>query len=303
MSLDADQIVDRRRLKRSLTLWRVVAVLALVGAVAAAVGRFGGLVERDYVARLNVENLILDDPLRAEALTRVARDSRASALMVRIHSPGGTVVGGESLYSSLRAVAEKKPVVAVLGEVATSAAYMTALGADHIIARPGSLTGSIGVILQTADVTGLLDKLGIKPEIIKSGPLKAQPNPLEPFTPAAREATREVVLDLFEMFMDMVAERRNLPAEKVQGLADGRIFSGRQALANGLIDQLGGEAEARQWLAETHGVAASLDTKDVEIQTERPYWKEMIDRFVGKTLFSETLKLDGLISLWHPNLW
>ena len=91
-------------------------------------------------------------------------------MIVRINSPGGTVVGGETLYNRLRQVAEKKPTVAVLGELATSAAYMTAIGSDHIVAHDGTLTGSIGVILQTADLTGLLDKLGIKPETVKSSP-------------------------------------------------------------------------------------------------------------------------------------
>ena len=295
-------MVDRRRLKRNLVIWQVVAVLAVAGLVLAAFGRFEGLTEEDYVARLDVENIIFDDPERAEVLARIADDASAAALLVRIDSPGGTVVGGESLYRSLRAVAEKKPVVAVLGEVATSAAYMTALGADHIVAQRGSLTGSIGVILQTADITGLLEKLGVKPEIIKSRPLKAQPNPLEPFTAEAREAARSVVLDLFELFVEMVAERRNMAPEKALVLADGRIFSGRQALAHGLVDQLGGETEARRWLAETHGVDAGLEARDVEIGEEDAYWRELLDRALGKALFSERLKLDGLVSLWHPGL-
>ena len=213
------------------------------------------------------------------------------------------MVGGEALYAGLRAVAGKKPVVAVMGGTATSAAYMTALGADHILARAGSVTGSIGVILQTADITGLLEKLGVKPVIIKSRPLKAQPNPLEPLTPEGREAAKVVVLDLFELFVDMVEERRNLPRDKVLALADGRIFTGRQAVANGLVDALGGEADARRWLAETHAIATSLPVKDVEIEHEGALWRDLIGGLLGKVLFSERLRLDGPISLWHPSLW
>ncbi len=301
MSLDVDQAVDRRRLKRRLTMWRIAAVVAVVAAVVAAVGRFG--VGGNHVARLVVGGIILDDPWRDDALAGIAEDDNAKALIVRIDSPGGTMVGGEALYAGLRAVAGKKPVVAVMGGTATSAAYMTALGADHILARAGSVTGSIGVIIQTADITGLLDKLGVKAETIKSRPLKAQPNPLELLTPEAREAAKFVVLDLFELFVDMVEERRNLPRDKVLALADGRVFTGRQAVANGLVDGLGGESDARLWLAQTHAIAASLPIKDVKIEHEGALWRDFIGGLAGKVLFSERLRLDGPISLWHPSLW
>lgn len=300
MALDADHILERRRYKRRLAFWRVAAVVALVAAVAAAVGRFHD--RGDYVSRLDVDGLILDDRDRDRALAELARDEDARALIIRIDSPGGTVVGGEALYRNLRAVAEKKPVVAVMGGTATSAGYMTALGADHIIASPGTLTGSIGILLQTADVTGLLEKLGIKAETIKSSPLKAQPNPLEPFTPEAREAVLSVVLDLYDMFVDMVSERRSIPREKVLGLADGRVFTGRQALSNGLIDALGSESEARDWLAETHKILRSLPVKDLKIVHEGEPWRDLLGSVVGKALLSERLRLDGLISLWQPVL-
>ena len=300
MALDADHILERRRYKRRLAFWRVAAVVALVAAVAATVGRIEG--GGDYVSRLDVDGLIFDDRDRARALAELTRDDGALALIVRIDSPGGTVVGGEALYRNLRAVAEKKPVVAVMGGTATSAGYMAAIGADHIVASPGSLTGSIGVLLQTADITGLLEKLGIKAETVKSGPLKAQPNPLEPFTPEAREAIRSVVLDLYSMFVDMVSERRSMPREKVLGLADGRVFTGRQALSNGLIDALGSESEARDWLAETHKIPRTLPIKDLKIVHEGEPWRDLIGSVLGITLLSERLRLDGLISLWQPDL-
>ncbi len=300
--MDADHAVDRRRLKRRLIVWQVTAIVAVVGFVVAAFGGFTDITRGDYVARVFVDNLILDDPERDKSLARIADDPHVKALVVRIDSPGGTVVGGETLYESLRAIAEKKPVVAVMGEVATSAAYMTALGADRIFARPGSLTGSIGVILQTADLTGLLERIGIKPESVKSRPLKAQPNPFETFTPEAREVARQVVLDLFDLFVDMVADRRVMSRDAVLVLADGRIFSGRQALANGLVDALGGETAARRWLAEERGIDANLQARDVETDEDGPVWRRMLEGTIGKTLLSERLNLDGLVSLWHPDL-
>jgi len=300
MSLDADRLIDRRRLKRRLTFWRLAALVAVVAFVAAAAGRFVEDLSGGYVARLAVEGIIVDDAARTAVLKSVARDRRAKALIVYIDSPGGSVVGGEALFRDLRSVAEAKPVVAVMGDLATSAGYMAALGADRVVARAGSVTGSIGVIMQSADVTGLLDKLGIKPEIVKSAPLKAQPNPLEPFGPEAREATRAVVRDVFELFVDLVAERRGMARERVLDLADGRVFTGRQAVANGLIDGLGGEAEARQWLTEVHGVDEGLPARAVEIPRDDRWWRWLIESVVGKTVFSERLRLDGLVSVWHP---
>ncbi|MGE4562865.1 MAG: signal peptide peptidase SppA [Rhodospirillales bacterium] len=301
--MQGDAYLDRRRLKRRLTFWRIFGLVAAAAAVIAAAGRFDIGRHRDHVARLAIEGLILDDQVRREALKELSEDERAKALIVAIDSPGGTFFGGQALYQELRDIAGKKPVVAVLGGVATSAAYMTALGSDHIIARSGSLTGSIGVILQTVDVTGLLEKLGIKPETIKSGPMKAQPNPLEPFTPEARRATEAVIEDLYDMFIGIVAKRRKMTREQVLNLADGRVFSGRQAKERGLVDALGAEPEARQWLAKTHEIDAALPVIEMVIEHEDEPWRDMIQGLIGKALFSERLRLDGGISLWHPDLY
>lgn len=302
MSLDTDQIIDRRRLKRRLTLWRIAAVVAVIGIAVLAVGRDEQLVGRDYIARLAVEGVIFDNPDRHELLRTLALDGSVKALIVRINSPGGTVVGGEALYHSLRKFSEKKPVVAGMGETATSAAYMVALSADRIFAHAGSVTGSIGVLMQTADITRLLEKIGIKPESIKSGVLKAQPNPLEPFTDTARAAVREVVLDLHQMFVDMVENRRDMTAQQARDLADGRVYTGRQALQNGLLDALGGQTEAREWLAKVRKIDPNLPVRDVGVDRLSDSWRVLFGELIGKILFSERLRLDGPISVWHPEL-
>lgn len=302
MVLATDYLIDRRRLKRRLTLWQLIAAAAVLGIALVAYGRFDGLVARSHVARLTVTGIIADDAERDQALEALKEDSSVKALVVRIDSPGGTVVGGESLYRRLYEIGERIPVVAVMGEVATSAAYMTALAGERIVAREGTLTGSIGVIMQTADVTELLANLGIQPESIKSGPLKAQPNPLEPFTPAAREATEAVVADIFQMFVGMVEERRKMSREAVTTLADGRVYTGRQALANGLIDAIGGESEARQWLQDNKKISASLPVRDVAAADTAEQVSRWLRGTAGKTLFPETLNLDGLVSVWHPRI-
>jgi protease-4 len=305
MPIDPDFLVDRRRLRRQITVWRTLAVIALVGVVAAGIGRAQLFGER-HVARLSVSGIITDDPDRTRTIVAAAKDDDIKAVIVRIDSPGGTVVGGETLYRELRELAQKKPVVAVLGELAASGGYMTALAADQIYAREGTITGSIGVIMQTMDVTGLLEKIGVRTEALKSGPLKAVPSPLEPLTDRGREVTRQLVDDMYGMFVDMVAERRKLDRAKALELADGRVYTGRQAKALGLIDAIGGEDEALGWLADTKGISRSLPVRELRIQREDDGWAawmgESLARLTGKTYLSERLKLDGLVAVWHPDL-
>ena len=302
MALESDLILDRSRLKRRLTFWRVTAVLAAALLIIFTIGRFSGYGGKDHIAALDIQNIIVDDAERNEVLAEIAEDDQVKAVLVRINSPGGTVVGGESLFISLRRIAEKKPVVAVMGELATSAGYMAAVAADYIIGRQSTITGSIGVIMQTTDITGLLGKIGIKPEAIKSAPLKAQPNPLEPMSSAARQAAQDVISDMYDMFVTMVSERRNMDKATAKRLADGRVYTGRQAVKNGLIDALGGEKEALAWLNKNKGITESIPVKALKIRQADGILQRIGDELFGKTLFSKRLTLDGVISLWHPDV-
>jgi protease-4 len=304
MTFNSDWLLDRIRLKRRLRIWQGIGVLALCAVVLAVAARFGGLsAHGDHIARLWVEGVISDDAARDELIHELKHDDNVKAVIVRINSPGGTVVGGEALYKNLRALAVEKPVVAVMGEVAASAAYMTALAADHIVAREGTITGSIGVLMQTANIKELLKKIGIKPVVIKSSPLKATPNPMEDLTPEAEKVTQDVILDMYQMFLSMVVERRNLPVDQARALSDGRIFTGRQAKTVGLIDDTGSEASALRWLYEEKNLAKDLEVFDV-FYGEESIWQEAQSRIIGgffnKTLISEGLSLDGLVSVWHP---
>ena len=251
--------------------------------------------------RFHVAGLIVEDAERDAALRALAGQDHVRALVVHIDSPGGTVVGGEDLYNALREVGTKKPVVAVMGTLATSAAYMTAVASDRVFAREGTITGSIGVILQTANIVGLLDKIGIEPQTIKSGPLKAIPSPVEPLTDEGRAVTRSLVLDMYDFFVDLVAERRNLPRDALLPLADGRIYTGRQAVKNGLIDAIGDERSALAWLTESREIPAGLPVQTLTVRHDTDAFAELFEGIAGKSLFSNALLLDGLISVWQPS--
>lgn len=302
MAYDSDVLVDRRRMKRSLVFWRSLAIAALIAFVVAAVGRFAGFAGGDYVARLSVAGVIVNDPARLQLINRLANDGNAKALILRIDSPGGTVVGGEALYKALRDAAEKKPVVAVMDQVGTSAAYMIALATDRIFVHEGTITGSIGVILQTTEITGLLEKIGVSSKAIKSGPLKAVPSPFEPLTPEGRKATQVLVDDIFAMFVDMVVKRRRLSPDKAREVTDGRVFTGRMAVKNGLVDEIGGERQARKWLNTEKRISLRLPVREVRVRREVEDLFDDLRGLAQKTVFSERLTLDGVVSVWHPGL-
>ena len=149
-----------------------------------------------------------------------------------------------------------------MGGVAASAGYMIAVAGDRIFAREATLTGSIGVLLETGEVSGLLGKLGISAEAIVSGPLKDQPSFTRPLSPEGRQVLQGLVMDMYDQFVGMVATGRHMDAARVRTLADGRAYTGRQALNLGLVDAIGGEHDARDWLAKNKGVSADLPVED-----------------------------------------
>lgn len=308
MSLENDLLVDRRRLKRRLSFWRGAAVLLAVAALFALFGLGadgppgGALFGAGQVARLPVRGFIADDRRLIEAVDRAAKDVSVRAMLVAIDSPGGSVAGGEGLHAAISRFREAgKPVVAVMGGTAASAGYMVALPAERVLAREATLTGSIGVLLQSFDASDLLDRLGVRPEILASGALKDQPSPFRPLSEAGRAALMRVVADLHEQFMAMVAAGRRLPPERVREVADGRVFTGRQALALGLVDAIGGEREARMWLAGEKGVSEDLPLREIDVRsTSERAFSLALGGFL-KTLVSEWLAVDAPRALWQPS--
>jgi protease-4 len=303
MSLETDLLLDRRRLKRRLFVWRSVAVLAVLAAVLVVLrGQHVGL-GRSHLARLAVSGIITDDRKLNETVTKLADDDSVKALIVAINSPGGSVAGGEALHDAIAHVAGKKPVVAVMGGTAASAGYMVAVPAARIFAREATLTGSIGVLLETGEVSGLLKSIGVNAEAITSGPMKDQPSFTKPLSPEGREVLQGLVLDMYDQFVGMVASGRHMDPARVRELADGRAYTGRQALKLGLVDAIGGEQDARLWLADQKGIAADLPVEDVSTSSlaARAFSSSLGWMFdaLWKSLFSQGVILDGTRLVWQ----
>ena len=322
MSFDADFIVDRRRMRRKLTFWRVVtvfiAIVAVVGAGVAFSNRgaiTGG--PGTGIARVNIEGLIRGSRQRSEALKRLA-ESNAKAVIVHISSPGGTVAGSEELYDSLIKVKAKKPMVVVVDGLAASGGYIAAMASDRIVAQQSAIVGSIGVIFQYPNVTELLKTIGIQVETVKSSPLKAAPSGYEPTSPEARAAVESIVRDSFDWFKGLVRDRRHLDDASLQKVSDGRVFTGRQAVELKLIDALGDEQAAIDWLAKEKNIDPKTPVRDYPLRprfSDLPFLhvaalglldavglNGLAERFkeFGAVQAVERLNLDGLLALWHP---
>ncbi len=263
MSLETDLLLDRRRLKRRLVFWRVFAVLALVVAVLAGLRGAGLTPSGAHIERVTVSGLITEDRKLVDAIDALADDSRVKAVIVSIDSPGGSVAGGETLHGAFARIAAKKPVVVTMGGLAASAGYMIAVPASRIFAREGTLTGSIGVLLETGEASGLLAKIGINAEVVRSGPLKDEPSFVRPLSPEGKDVLQGLVNDMYDQFVGMVAQGRHMDPAKVRSLADGRAYTGRQALNLGLVDAIGGEREAKDWLVSAKGVSPGLPVQDL----------------------------------------
>jgi protease-4 len=322
MSLDSDVIVDRRRIRRKLTFWRVVAALVAIAAIVTVgvivtPGGRGAFTASGSIARIQIDGLIRSDNDRVEALERL-ENSRAAAVIVHINSPGGTTAGSEQLYDALVRLKAKKPVVVVVEGLAASGGYIAAIAADHIIAQQSSLVGSIGVLFQFPNFSELLKTVGVKVEEVKSSPLKAAPNGFEPTSPEARAALEALVRDSYAWFRDLVKARRGMDDALLEKVADGRVFTGRQAVDLKLIDQLGDEKTAIAWLVAQKNIKSDLPVRDFKLS---PRFGDLtflrtaasitldalglgsIARQVeqgGVAQAVDRLGLDGMLALWSP---
>jgi protease-4 len=316
--MSVNDIAERRRIRRKLSFWRVFAFLFIAASIvllwlALNGGELSDSKDRDHIARITISGVITDDKELLQRLDNIAKRDSVKALIVSISSPGGTTYGGEVIYKAIRRVAEKKPVVSDVRTLAASAGYMIAVAGDHIVAGDTSITGSIGVIFQYPQLKGLLDKIGVSLEEIKSAPLKAEPSPFHDASQEAKDVMRQMVMDSYDWFVTLVAERRHLAKDEALKLADGRVYTGRQALNAKLVDTIGGDAEIRSYI-ESKKIAKGLPIIDWAPPSRgSPFffggmarqilewsgfgWLEKVNSFGN--LSDDKMLLDGLVSVWQ----
>jgi protease-4 len=238
----------------------------------------------EYIANVKISGMILEDDYRSEILAKIASEKSVKALIVDIDSPGGGIVGSEILFEDLRKIAINKPIVVVMGSLAASGGYMAAIASDYIIARNGTLTGSIGVLMQSAEFTDLAKKVGVTFNNYKSSPLKGTPSPFEKTNSIVDSVMNESIQDSYNFFSELVRNRRGdkLPSD-TRFILDGRVFTGRQALQVGLIDEIGGRDQALLYLSKSHKIdIKKLPVKEILIVKQN---SGFVDNFVGMIPF------------------
>jgi len=291
MSASVQDFVAALRDDRSRRRWRLFALILFV-LLLIAVGSTktpNAQLPKNYVARIDVTGMIVDDAFAEDILTKLEEDKKAKAVLVFIDSPGGTMVGGLKFYDALRRIsAAGKPVAVEMGTIAASAGYMVALAGDHVVANEATLTGSVGVLMPLVDMTKLADKIGIKSDEITSGALKAVTSPTYPRTDEDRAHLQAVVNSLMDIFITKVTERRpNMTAEDIATIRDGRVVIGAEALKLNMVDALGGRPQVREWLEKTHKISQDVPIVSFALEEEQGLVHNFLE---GQSLLPEPLK-------------
>lgn len=227
-----------------------------------------------------------------EALRRAEEDPSIKVVIIRLDSPGGTAAASQEVAQAVGRVKKAgKRVVASMGDMAASGAYWIAAESDRIFANPATITGSIGVLIETVELTGLYGKLGVTKETFKSGPYKDMGSESRPLTPEERAIFQEMVNDIYDQFVDQVAKGRGMARERVLTLADGRVFTGRQAKKAGLVDELGDLRDAVRYAGKIAGIEGKPEV--VNLGPQRLFWERLFGNISGRAFF-----LPDMLPVW-----
>ena len=257
--------------------------------------------DEKFIARVLVEGIIQDRKDLIQQINNLIDDKNVKGLITIVNSPGGTYVGSKELYDSIKVVREKIPTVVYMKEMATSGGYLVSLSSDRIYGNSGTITGSVGVILQTADISELLSKLGINPIIVKSGELKAVPNPAEKVDEDKLKYLESVINKMQDEFLNIVKADRNINESTIKMVADGRILTGRDAKKLKLIDDIGNEKDALNWLKKEAGVDDDIKIRDISSQNDLENLLNL--SFLKKRInyFNQNF-YNGFLAIWTPGL-
>jgi len=231
----------------------------VVYGISAVSGEKRSFAIHDRVGIVSVEGFIGDSNDILEQLNQLSKDDSIKAVIVRINSPGGSVAPSQEIYEAILQLKKKKKVVASMGSVAASGGYMIACAADKIVANPGTITGSISAIMHFANAEELMKKIGLKTSVIKSGKYKDIGSPAREMTAEEKSLIQELVDDIYDQFLETVAQNRKIPKDDLRKIADGRVFSGRQAKKIGLVDDIGDISFAVDLAGKLSGIQGKPD--------------------------------------------
>lgn len=259
-----------------------------------------GMAFKDRIKVINLTGMIMDSDEKSlfsmtdstsstiKKLRKAAENPKIKAVLIRINSPGGTVATSQELNQAVTKLKEKKPVFTSMGDICASGGYYVACATDKIYANPGTLTGSIGVILSGMNFKGLADKLGVQPQVVKSGLFKDIASPYRPMTDDERKILQGLIDDSYDQFVTAVATGRKMKVDDVKKIADGRIYSGRQAKANGLVDELGTYQDALDQLQATCKKKYDLtDDLPVDDKSSSSVFENLFDSQQSSSLFGQ----------------
>ena len=294
-----NDILEKYLSKRSLIIKRFA--VALISIILISSFLLFSSKSKDFIATISIEGIINDPEDTLKDLENINKSSNAKALLVSINSPGGTFVSSKELYDKIKEISKKIPVVTYMREMATSGGYLVSLASQKIFSNIGTITGSVGVILQTAEITELLKKIGINPIIIKSGNLKATPNPLEGVSEKDSEYLNNIIKSMQLEFLNILSENRDVKNETLRIIPDGRIFTGKQAKEMNLVDFIGSKNDAIQWLKEKAKVPQDIDIIDFSKETQ-------YEKLINMRLLDENFNFlknnihNGFLAICDPKL-
>ncbi len=302
--INTENIIERSNLKKQISFWRIFTFVVIGILLISALGGLGGIkkinsISSPYIARISLDGVIYRDKDREEILAELKEDKNVKAIILNVNSPGGTAVGGETIYQILKDINKTKPIATVMGSMATSAGYMITLGTEQVFAHNGTITGSIGVIMQIPNFSEAADKLGIRFDHIKTSPLKGSPSPFEEKNEAAYKVIEDMMQDFYGYFKQLVKTERKLNEEDFKYVIDGKVLSGKAALERNLIDQIGTEKDALNWLIANGKLSKDIEVVDVDLFKPQTAYSKFLGSFLEKmginNLLPENFTYTGLL--------
>ena len=301
MSLDWQILEENKKKSFRKGLWRGIFISIILVAIFFLFSNFNNLSSNfPHIARISISGIIYDNIKLVETINNLSKNENVKSVLVKINSPGGTVVGSESLYVAIDRLSHIKPVISLMGEVAASGGYIVALASNHILARQNTLTGSIGVIIEYQNFSELSNKIGISIDSIKSGNIKGGQNPLSPFDPLVKNNDQKLVDYSFDWFISLIKNNRNIDPHVIDLISDGRTLTGGMAMDLGLIDGIGSEKEALEYLETNYPSIKGLKIIDIEIpSTNNFFFEEFFSRISTTNIkfISDSINSLKLISI------